>query len=407
MYWERYTHKQMKERINAALADNLDYRKEYVLGLPASYLDREEFYADAPFLEDAPYLRALIENPNHIGCHTLARGEAAYVGTQAIEREVVELAAEQIFHGQPGEQDGYIASGGTEANLEAMWIYRNYFMREHGAQLSEIAVLHSEDSHYSVSKGCDLLHVQPIRVAVDSNTRLIVQHEAAQALTRARAEGVKYLIVLVNMGTTMFGSVDRVNELGETLENQGWMYHVHVDGAFGGFIYPFMDPANEMTFANPRITSIGLDAHKMLQAPYGTGIFLIRKGWMHHVCTEDARYIPGKDFTLIGSRSGANAIAAWMILRTHGSEGWKYKVSRLVDRCTRVCDRLDEFGIRYYRHPHMNILAIRAEDIDPEVAKRFYLVPDAYDRAPSWWKIVVMDHVTPGALDAFLTAVKP
>ena len=105
----------------------------------------QQAFAQAwPFLEDAPYLRALIENPNHIGCHTLSVGEAAYRGTQSIEREVVELAAEQIFRGQPGQQDGYIASGGTEANLQAMWVYRNYFIREHGAKLSELALLHSD-----------------------------------------------------------------------------------------------------------------------------------------------------------------------------------------------------------------------------------------------------------------------
>jgi glutamate/tyrosine decarboxylase-like PLP-dependent enzyme len=406
MHWPRLTHKQMKERILAALAQNLDYRKHHVLGLPASYLDREEFYEDAPFLEDAPYLKALIENPNNIGCHTLAQGETAFAGTQALECELIALIAEEIFRAAPGQFDGYVASGGTEANLEAMWIYRNYFLREHGAKLSEIAVLHSADAHYSVAKGCDVLQLRPLCVPVDDATRAIAESKLRTALDAARDDGVKYLIVLLNMGTTMFGSVDDIDVAGNALDDGGWTYHIHIDGAFGGFIYPFMDANSRLTFANPRVTSIALDAHKMLQAPYGTGIFLIRKSFMRYVLTEEAGYIRGKDYTLIGSRSGANAIAIWMILRTHGSEGWKYKVSKLVARTARLCDRLDTLGIRYYRNPFMNMLAIRAKDIDAKTAEKFYLVPDTYDGAPSWWKIVVMDHVTQGALDAFLNELR-
>ena len=56
----------------------------------------------------------------------------------------------------------------------------------------------------------------------------------------------------------------------------------------------------------------------MLQAPYGTGIFLARKGLINYVYTETASYVKGLDATLVGSRSGANAIAVWMILKSHG-----------------------------------------------------------------------------------------
>jgi hypothetical protein len=35
-----------------------------------------------------------------------------------------------FFKAEPGSFDGYIASGGTEANIQALWIYRNYFMNE-------------------------------------------------------------------------------------------------------------------------------------------------------------------------------------------------------------------------------------------------------------------------------------
>jgi tyrosine decarboxylase/aspartate 1-decarboxylase len=70
----------------------------------------------------------------------------------------------------------------------------------------------------------------------------------------------------------------------------------------------------------------------MAQAPYGTGIFLIRKGLIQHTNTKQASYVEGEDFTLIGSRSGANAVAVWMILVKNGYFGWQEKIYILQKR---------------------------------------------------------------------------
>ena len=125
MHWESYSHQKIKEVVSNALKQNLDYREKPVLGLPASYLDPEVFYDDAPFLKDAPFLSTLIANPNHIGCHTLNESEAAFTGTHQIERELIDLCAKEIFEGGEEDFDGYVASGGTEANIQAIWIYTN------------------------------------------------------------------------------------------------------------------------------------------------------------------------------------------------------------------------------------------------------------------------------------------
>ena len=93
--------------------------------------------------------------------------------------------------------------------------------------------------------------------------------------------------------------------------------------------------------------------HKMLQSPYGTGMFLCRKGLMDNVLTKEAQYLPGLDNTLIGSRSGANAISIWQILRRYGSTGWKAKMEELSNRTTDICNELDDLRIEYYRNPYI------------------------------------------------------
>jgi tyrosine decarboxylase/aspartate 1-decarboxylase len=405
MNWKRLSDSEIKHRVFQALQENRDYRKECVLGLPASNLDEGEFYDDAPFLEQAAFLSALVANPNHIGCHTLTanEGEGAFHGTQKLETEVIRLCAEEIFHGEAEMQDGYIASGGTEANIEALWIYRNYFRNVFQAKQGEIALLYSADSHYSFAKGIDLLGLGAAVIEVDERTRKINADQFLYALREAQSKGFRYFIVVANMGTTMFGSVDDLNLITTILEREEINFKLHVDAAFGGFIYPFTSGDSRFSFRNKHVNSITLDAHKLLQAPYGTGIFLIRKGWMHYVKTEEASYVPGKDFTLCGSRSGANALAVWMILMSYGSEGWRAKMNILAAKTESVCDRLYAAGIHYFNNPHINIISIPASEISRKVATDYYLVPDTHNDSPSWWKIVIMPHVKNGMIDRFMT----
>jgi glutamate/tyrosine decarboxylase-like PLP-dependent enzyme len=401
MTWNKLPYKTIKNRVFEALNQNINYNAKPILGIPATYLDQEQFYFNAPFLKDAPFLSTLIYNPNHIGCHTYQKGESFFKGTQALEIDVLKIVAEGIFKAQPKSYDGYIAPGGTEANIQAVWIYRNYFVKEQNAKLSEIGFVFSNDSHYSVYKASNLLAIKPISISVTSKDRSWDLEDLNKQLLNAKAGGIKYLIVQLNMATTMFGSVDLPTPILTEIKKHFKHYFVHVDAAFGGFIYPFTNSKCELNFIHNEISSITIDAHKMLQTPYGTGVFLCRKGLIEYAQTEQASYVEGTDFTLCGSRSGANAVSIWMILMTHGYQGWKYNMEKLIDRTDRLCDRLNEMNIDFYRNPWMNIVTIKANDIPSSIAHKYHLVADDF-KNPKWWKIVVMMHVEKHIIDEFL-----
>jgi len=405
MAWLPKPYSLIKTEVLAALEHNRNYRLDAVLGLPASYLDPEVFPPDAAFLDDAPFARVFMDNPNHIGCHTLNASESAFAGTHALERDLIRICAEEIMGAPAAGYDGYVASGGTEANMQAAWIYRNYFMDQYQSSSQQVGILYSEDSHYSFYKAANVLQITPIQVATDPDTRQITAAAYAEAIRRAQAEGISYIIAVFNMGTTMFGSVDDLSLLLPILKSAEMPYKVHIDGAFGGFIYPFSAPDNPLTFLNPEVSSITIDAHKMLQAPYGTGIFLARKGLMSYTHTGHAGYVAGGDSTLCGSRSGANLVAAWMILQHHGRIGWEQKIQTLLDRTTRFCRGLDEQHIPYFRNPAMNLITIRASALPAALAEAFMLVPDVHGQA-HWYKIVVMDHVTDARVAEFLEALE-
>ena len=406
IYWKKLSPEARKNRIQKALEENVNFSKDASLGYPASKLDSKVFNDDAPFLKDAPVLQTYVANPNHIGCHTLGTSEKAFKGTQEMEREVLNVLAVDVFKSKPNAFDGYISPGGTEANIQAIWMYRNFFMYQKKAKLDEIAILASEDTHYSIPKGANVLMLDWIKIPVSFENREIDKGALEQEIVKAKQNGKKYFIAVANMGTTMFGSIDDPEDYISVLEKHNVEYKLHIDGAYGGFVYPFNNQKSTINFSNPKISSITIDAHKMLQSPYGTGVFICRKGLIENVLTKEAEYVEGMDLTLCGSRSGANAVAVWMILFTYGPNGWFEKVSVLQMRTQFLCKELDKLNIRYFREPFMNIVTIHSKYIPEEIAVKFDLVPEQHNNNNKWYKIVLMGHVEVEHLTAFINELK-
>jgi tyrosine decarboxylase/aspartate 1-decarboxylase len=405
-YWKKLSQKERVTRIEEALQKNVNFSKDTSLGYPASKLDNKVFYDDAPFLKDAPTLQAYVANPNNIGCHTFGTSEKAFAGTQNIEREVLNVIAVDIFKAKPDCFDGYISPGGTEANIQAFWIYRNHFINNCNAKLDEIVLVSSEDTHYSIAKASNILMIDWLRIPVNFEDRSLSKTVFENQLLEAKSKGKKYFIIVANMGTTMFGAVDDVNLMTEVLKENSINFKLHIDGAYGGFFYPFSNPESNLNFENPHVSSITIDAHKMLQAPYGTGIFICRKGLIENVLTKEAEYVEGMDLTICGSRSGANAVAVWMILFTYGGNGWFEKISILQMRTSWFCKELDALGIMYFRNPYMNIVTIKAAYIPEHLAERFDLVPQKHDDTNQWYKVIMMEHVEIEHLTLLLDELK-
>ena len=404
-YWKRYTKKEQNIIIDKALQKNVNFLTDISLGLPASKLDEMVFSSDAPYLKDSPLLRTFVNNPNHIGCHTTGDSEDSFAGTHELEREVLKVLAVDIFKCE-SDFDGYIATGGTEANIQALWVYRNLFKNEYKAKHDEIAIICSEDSHYSMPKGANLLNIDIEQIPVDFYDRKINIEALDKIVSNLKNNGKKYIIVVSNMATTMFGSVDNPDTYAEVLSKYHLEFRIHIDGAFGGFIYPINTEKTSVNFSNKHISSITIDAHKMLQAPYGTGVFLCRKGLIENVLTKEAQYVTGMDLTLSGSRAGASAIAVWMILFSYGPYGWFEKISILLMRTQWLCEQLDELGVKYYRHPRMNIVTMHAEHIPDALMLKYHLVPETHNGNHKWLKIVIMDHVELDDLMAFINDLK-
>ena len=405
-YWKKYSKDKLISKIDKALESTVDFQNSKYLGYPVSKLDENVFNTSGTSLDNSPLLKSYIANPNNIGCHTLGKSEEAFKGSQELEKEVIEVLAIDIFKAKENEYDGYIANGGTEANIQALWIYRNLYKKQFNASLDEMVILSSEDTHYSVNKGSNLLSVDTASIPVGFDSREIIVEDLDTIVGDLIANGKKYFMVISNMATTMFGSVDDPDIYAEILTKHNVEFKIHVDGAFGGFIYPITNKHSTINFENPNVSSITIDAHKMLQAPYGTGVFLCRKGLIENVLTKEAQYVDGMDLTLSGSRSGANAIAVWMILFSYGYYGWFEKINTLIIRTEWFCEQLESLNIEYYRNPYMNIVTLKAKYVPVELAHKFGLVPKSHEGVNNWFKVIMMDHVEIEDLLKFVNELK-
>ena len=76
-------------------------------------------------------------------------------------------------------------------------------------------------------------------------------------------------------GTTEFGQVDPVEEIGRIAEEKDVFFHV--DAAFGGFVIPFLEGCPlKFDFAVPGVSSIAIDPHKMGMSTIPSGGLLYR-----------------------------------------------------------------------------------------------------------------------------------
>jgi glutamate decarboxylase len=136
--------------------------------------------------------------------------------------------------------------------------------------------------------------------------------------------------VVAIMGSTMDGSYEPVLEISQALDrvqtDQGYDVPIHVDGASGGFVAPFLQPELEWDFRVPRVASINASGHKYGLVYPGVGWVMWR--------TPDAlpddlvfrvNYLGGEmpTFALNFSRPGAQVAAQYYNFIRLGRQGYQ------------------------------------------------------------------------------------
>jgi glutamate decarboxylase len=101
---------------------------------------------------------------------------------------------------------------------------------------------------------------------------------------------------------------------------------VHVDGASGGFVAPFVQPELEWDFRLPRVQSINASGHKYGLVYPGVGWAIWRdRDALPRDLVFDVNYLGGSmpTFALNFSRPGSEVIAQYFMFVALGAEGYR------------------------------------------------------------------------------------
>ncbi|HEX3374419.1 MAG TPA: aminotransferase class V-fold PLP-dependent enzyme [Edaphobacter sp.] len=252
----------------------------------------------------AAYALTMSVNPNN---HALDGGRAS----SAMEIEAIAALA-KMFHWteENGGHLGHLSSGGTFANLEALWVAGQLTCAEDG---TPIAIAASDQAHYTHSRISGVLGLPFISVPSDDHGRIDLN--ILEALLEADRIGT----VVVTLGTTAIGSVDPLDQI--VVLQQKYKFRIHVDAAYGGYftLAANLAPETRAAFdAIPHADSIVIDPHKHGLQPYGCGCILFRDPAVGRLYKHDSpyTYFSSKDLhlgeiSLECSRAGASAVALW------------------------------------------------------------------------------------------------
>jgi tyrosine decarboxylase/aspartate 1-decarboxylase len=229
-------------------------------------------------LARAAYALAMYINPNN---HALDGGRAS----SSMEIEAVREIARMFGW---AEFLGHLTSGGTFANLEALWI---------AGQLSPgKRVLASEQAHYTHSRISSVLGLPFATVPADKQGRM----DVAALESTLRNEDVSTVVVTLR---------------------ETYPFRVHVDAAYGGYftLVPNLGEEAARAFACiAQADSIVVDPHKHGLQPYGCGCILFRDPAVGRFYKHDSPYtyftssdLHLGEISLECSRAGASAVALW------------------------------------------------------------------------------------------------
>lgn len=243
----------------------------------------------------AAYALAMWLNPNN---HALDGGRAS----SHLEVEAVrEIAA--MFGWT--EYIGHLTSGGTFANLEALWIA--------GQLAPGKKIVASENAHYTHNRISAVLRLPFAGVVSDTRGRM--ELSALEAVLRSGEVGT----VVVTLGTTSAGAVDPLDRILELRER--YPFRIHVDAAYGGYFKLVSNLGKDAARAFARIheaDSIVVDPHKHGLQPYGCGCILFRDPSAGRFYKHDSPYtyftsseLHLGEISLECSRAGAAATALW------------------------------------------------------------------------------------------------
>ena len=271
-----------------------------------------------------------------------------YPQTAEIERRCVNIVAD-LFHAPvDGDAVGVSTVGSSEAvmlgGLAMKWRWRQ--RREaQGLPTDSPNMVMGSNVQVVWEKFCKYWDVEARYVPV-AEDRFVVDPDEVMERVDQNTIGV-----IPILGTTYTGEFEPIKEIHDRVvaynEEHGLDIPIHVDGASGGFVAPFLHPDLEWDFRLPQVKSINVSGHKYGLTYPGIGFVIWRsqedlpEDLVFHV-----NYLGGDmpTFTLNFSRPGNQIIGQYYNFVRLGREGYTRIMESLRDTAMHMSSAIAGMG---------------------------------------------------------------
>jgi len=250
-----------------------------------------------------------------------------YPQTAEIERRCVNILAHLWHSPAGGDAAGCSTTGSSEAcmlgGMALLWRWRKA-RRAAGQDATKPNLVMGSNVQVCWDKFCRYWEVEPRQVPMEKGQLHLTADKAAAACDE------NTIGVVAILGSTMDGSYEPVKEISEALDQlqqaRGFDVPIHVDGASGGFVAPFIQPFLDWDFKLARVASINASGHKYGLVYPGVGWVVWRdQAALPEELIFKVNYLGGQmpTFALNFSRPGSNVIAQYYNFLRLGFSGYR------------------------------------------------------------------------------------
>jgi glutamate decarboxylase len=326
-----------------------------------------------------------------------------YPETEIIHERLVNMLARLFNSPEGSESVGTATIGSSEAIMLGLlahkWTWRNKRKAE-GKPFDKPNIIFGNDVHICWDKFARYFDVEPRIVPMEKDCYILKTSEVEKLIDE------NTICVGVILGTTFTGQHDPIEEINDMLlrvkKEKGWDIPIHVDGASGGFIAPFVYPDLKWDFRLEQVRSINVSGHKY-------GLVYPGLGWLVFRDEKDVpkdivftvNYLGGKmpTYTLNFSRGSSMVIAQYYNFLRFGREGYTKIMTNIVENAKYLSKKIMETGYFDSLNPDqlLPVVAVKLKnkenftlyELSDKIREKGWII-SAYSLPPNAESIVIM-----------------
>ncbi len=290
---------------------------------------------------------------------------------------------------------GYTTTGGTEANIYAMWVAREWAKTKvvNGKKDNKTYWIIPNNAHYSIKKALHLLDInnkqdnEIITIETDLLGRANCQ-QIIEYIKKIRDYSKNPIILPLTVMTTECGSIDPISEINDfIIKSKLDNIFFHIDAAFSGLFLPFLEEYNNI-FSLNSLHSITIDFSKTIGGPVGAGAIMFRSGLEEYVNIYASYLSENADRTLVGSRKGSDVIAMYSLLSVNSVEDIRKDILNALEKTLFLAKQISAIDfIKLFYEPKLNYIVFSLSNVEKQKEGKIREILKSYSISSSIVKI--------------------